>query len=307
MSTTHVQTILLMLAVAAIILVEVGARITAPQPLRVAEAAQFDKPGDPERGRLVFAAGDCASCHASPGQSDRLHLGGGLALASPFGTFRAPNISPDPQDGIGKWRAVDLANALLRGVSPVGNHYYPVLPYSSYAHMSASDVVDLMAFLRALPKVSGRAPPHDINPIFGIRRLVGFWKFLYFDDAPIRPDPQHNEQWNRGHYLVEGLGHCAECHSTRNLFAAIKASTRFAGGPDPEGTGFYPNITPTRIGAWSAQDIAEVLRSGNTPDHGRVGSSMSDVVTNTSMLPESDRDAIAAYVKSLPARPTPRP
>ena len=255
----------------------------------------------------MFAAGDCASCHASPGQSDRLHLGGGLALASPFGTFRVPNISPDPEDGIGKWRTVDLANALLRGVSPDGSHYYPAFPYSSFAHMMAADVVDLMAYLRTLPAVAGRAPTHEINPLFRIRRFVGLWKLIYFDPSPIEPDPRRDEKWNRGRYLVESLGHCAECHSTRNLLGGIKADTRFAGGPDPEGTGFFPNITPRRIGGWSEQDIAEVLRSGNTPNHGRVGSSMSEVVTNTAMLPAEDRDAIATYIKSLPARPTPRP
>jgi mono/diheme cytochrome c family protein len=281
--------------------------ITAPQPISGSERNQFDRAGDPERGRLVFAAGDCASCHASPGQSDRLRLGGGLALASPFGTFRVPNISPDLRDGIGNWRAVDLANALLRGVSPDGSHYYPIFPYPSYAHMIAADVVDLMAYLRTLPAVAGRAPAHDINPIFGIRRFVGVWKALYFDPAPIEPDSQRDEKWNRGRYLVESLGHCAECHATRDLFGGIKPKTRFAGGPDPEGSGFYPNITPTRIGDWSEQDIAEMLRSGNTPSHGRVGSSMSDVIVNTAMLPDRDRDAIAAYIKSLPAQPTPRP
>jgi mono/diheme cytochrome c family protein len=281
--------------------------ITAPEPFSVVEAATFDRSGDPERGRLVFAAGDCASCHASPGQYDRLHLGGGLALASPFGTFRAPNISPDTKDGIGNWRPGDLANALLRGVAPDGSHYYPVFPYSSYAHMSGADVTDLLAYLRTLPKVAGKAPPHDVNPIFRIRRFVGFWKFLYFDATPLTPDPQRDEQWNRGRYLVESLGHCAECHANRDVFGGIKTRTRFAGGPDPEGTGFYPNITPTRIGDWSAQDVAEMLKSGNTPNHGRVGSSMSDVVTNTAMLPETDRNAIAVYIKSLPARPTPKP
>jgi mono/diheme cytochrome c family protein len=295
-------------AVAAVAVVAAGLWwITAPQPISSSERDQFDQRGDAERGRLVFAAGDCASCHASPGQSDRLHLGGGIALASPFGTFRVPNISPDQEDGIGKWRTIDLANALLRGVSPDGSHYYPVFPYSSYAHMTTADIVDLMAYLRTLPAVSGRAPPHDINPLFGIRRFVGVWKALYFDPAPIEADPHQNEQWNRGRYLVESLGHCAECHATRDLFGGIKTKTRFAGGPDPEGTGFYPNITPTRIGNWSEQDIAEMLRSGNTPNHGRVGSSMSDVVINTAMLPDSDRAAIAAYIKSLPARPTPKP
>ena len=281
--------------------------ITAPAPIPAADATPFDQPGDPERGRLVFAVGDCASCHASPGQTDRLHLGGGLALASPFGTFRAPNISPDPVDGIGKWRTVDLANALLRGVSPDGRHYYPVFPYSSFAHMTLTDVVDLMAYLRTLAPVSGRPPSHEINPIFRVRRFVGFWKLLYFDRRPIDPDARRDAKWNRGRYLVESVGHCAECHSKRNLLGGIESKTRFAGGVDPEGTGFYPNITPTRIGGWSEQDIAEVLKSGNTPTHGRVGSSMSDVVTNTAMLPDGDRDAIAAYIKSLPARPTSRP
>ena len=281
--------------------------ITAPQPLSASQIGQFERPGDPVHGQQVFAAGDCASCHASPGQSDRLRLGGGLALASPYGTFRAPNISSDRGDGIGSWRTVDLANALLRGVSPAGRHYYPVFPYPSYAHMNEVDIIDLMAYLRTLPPVRGRTPPHEINPIFRIRRFVGAWKFLYFDPSPIEPDSRRNASWNRGRYLVESLGHCAECHATRDLFGGIKPRTRFAGGPDPEGTGFYPNITPTRIADWSDKDIAEMLKSGNTPKHGRVGSSMSDVVTNTAMLPDSDREAIAIYIKSLPARPTPRP
>jgi mono/diheme cytochrome c family protein len=266
-----------------------------------------DGEGNAERGKLVFAAGDCASCHASPGQSDRLHLGGGLALASPFGTFRAPNISTDPVDGIGNWKTEDLANALLRGVSPGGSHYYPVFPYSSFTHMRPEDVQDLMAYLRTLPAVKGRPPDHDINPIFGIRRFVGFWKLLYFKPGPIQSDATHDEAWNRGRYLSEALSHCAECHSSRDVFGGIKESTRYSGGEDAVGAGFYPNITAARIGDWSAQQLAEVLMTGITPNHGRVGSSMADVVTNLAMLPQSDRDAIAAYVKSLPSRPTPRP
>ncbi len=282
--------------------------VTAPRPAFSADSTSlFDQAGDAKRGEQVFLAGDCASCHASPGQGDRLRLGGGLALASPYGTFRAPNISSDPRDGIGAWTTKDLANALLSGVSPSGHHYYPVFPYSSYAHLRIEDVADLMAYLRTLPAVSGRAPPHDLNPLFSIRRFVGFWKLLYFRPGTIAPDPAHDEQWNRGRYLVEAAGHCAECHSSRNLFGGIKDKTRFAGGQDPDGTGFYPNITPARIGHWSQAQIAEVLTSGNTPDHGRVGSSMADVVTNTAQLPQADRDAIAAYIKSLPARPTEKP
>ena len=282
--------------------------ITEPRPAFAGKAAApLADQGDPARGQLIFAAGDCASCHASPGQSDRLRLGGGLALQSPYGTFRVPNISMDPTDGIGSWRTVDLANALLSGVSPTGSHYYPAFPYSSFAKMDPGDVGDLMAYLRTLPAVSGKSPPHDLAFPFQIRRFVGFWKFLYLDRRPLTPDPNRSQAWNRGQYLAEAVAHCAECHSSRDIFGAIKPKTRFAGGKDPEGVGYIPNITPARIGEWKTEDIAEVLKTGATPNHGRVGSSMTDVVTNTAMLPQSDRDAIAIYIKSLPARDTPRP
>src|SRR3954462_878919 len=155
--------------------------ITTPQPAfaRDAELA-LDGQADPAKGQLVFAAGDCASCHASPGQSNRLRLGGGLALASPHGTFRVPNISMDPVDGIGAWRTIDLANALLSGVAPDGSHYYPAFPYSSYAKMQVSDISDLMAYLQTLPAVSGKPPPHNLSMPFRVRRLVGIWKLLFF-------------------------------------------------------------------------------------------------------------------------------
>jgi mono/diheme cytochrome c family protein len=230
-----------------------------------------------------------------------------MALASPFGTLYVPNISPDPVDGIGKWRAADLANALLAGVSPRGQHYYPAFPYTSFAHIERADVRDLMAYLRTLQPVHHRAPPHDIPFPFSVRRVVGLWKLLYFDRTPIAADPTRDPAWNRGRYLVEGPTHCAECHSSRNLAGAIKESTRFAGGRDPEGVGFMPNITSTAIGAWSIDDIVRILTDRHTPEGREVGSSMEDVVTNTAMLPEDDRRAIAAYIKSLPARPTPKP
>ncbi len=263
--------------------------------------------GDAARGKLVFIAADCASCHARPGQPDRLRLGGGLSLASPFGTFRVPNISPDPVDGIGTWSVTDLANALIAGVSPEHKHYYPAFPYPSYTGMALQDVADLYAYLRTLPPVAGRAPPHDLPLIFRYRRMIAGWKWLFFREgrsaASLTGEPVHD----RGAYLVEVLGHCADCHSTRNVLGAIKPKTRFAGGPDPEGTGFVPNITPDGIGDWSEDDIVRALTTGDTPNHGRLGSSMTDVVANTASLPESDRRAIARYIKSLPARPTPKP
>lgn len=293
---------------AAALVAAVTCVITAPDLFATADLTGIsDHAGNADRGKLVFAAGDCASCHASPGQPDRLRLGGGLALASPYGTFRTPNISMDPVDGIGNWTARDLANALLNGVSPSGSHYYPVLPYPSFTHMRSEDVQDLIAYLRTLPAVKGRPPDHDLNPLFGIRRFVGFWKLLYFRPGPIAPDTTHDEKWNRGRYLSEALAHCAACHSSRDMFGGIKSGTRYAGGQDPEGAGFYPNITPGHIGDWSEQQLAEMLKTGNTPNHGRVGSSMANVVTNMAMLPESDREAIASFIKSLPSKPTARP
>lgn len=280
--------------------------MTAAVP-RYASGDPALKSGDATRGRLVFAAANCAACHATPGQPEPLKLGGGLALASPFGTFRVPNISPDPTDGIGSWSVADLANALIAGVSPERKHYYPAFPYTSYTGMRIEDVEDLYAYLRTLPAVSGRPPPHDLPLLFRFRRPLGLWKLLFFSEGGAEAITNGDAVHDRGAYLAETLGHCAECHSTRNLFGAIKPGTRFAGGPDPEGTGFVPNITPNRIGDWSEEEIATMLMTGETPGHGRVGSSMADVVTNLALLPESDRTAIARYVKSLPPRETQRP
>lgn len=281
---------------------------TKPRPRFVeADASRLEDHADSSRGRLIFAAAHCASCHAAPGQHDRLRLGGGLALASPFGTFHVPNISPDPKDGIGGWSTVDLANALTSGVAPDGAHYFPAFPYTSYAQMRVEDVGDLIAYLRALPPVRTRTRPPDVMFPFDVRRLVGLWKLFYFRQEPIEPIAHESAAWNRGRYLVEAVAHCAECHSSRDILGGIRPDTRFAGGPDPEGTGFVPNITPARLGQWSVNDLVEVLTNGRTPDGRNVGSSMAGIVHNTAMLPQSDREAIAVYIKSLPPRPTPPP
>src|SRR4051794_5237219 len=268
-------------------------------------AADFEKAGDAGRGRVVFEAGDCASCHATPGQPDRRRLGGGMALASLFGTFHPPNISPDPDYGIGSWRTIDLANALMSGVSPSGEHYYPALPYVDYAHMSVDDLRDLMAYLRTLPPAKDKPPPHELHFPMTIRRLVGFWKLIYLNRSPIRHDPGRDPDWNRGHYLVEALGHCAECHSSRNIAGGIKSGTRYAGGADQENVGFVPNITPVGIGHWSRDELHRALTIGVTPRGRVLASTMAEVVTGIAELPEADQRAIAAYIKSLPPRPTP--
>jgi mono/diheme cytochrome c family protein len=292
-------------AAAAVLAATAGAGawiLTMPRPAFAGNAPKLAGPGDPVRGKLVFDAGQCASCHASPGQPDRLRLGGGMALESPFGVFHPPNISPDPRDGIGNWRTVDLANALMSGVRPDGSHLYPALPYTSYAHMRPEDVRDLMAYLRTLPPVAGKPPPHDLPFPLTIRRFVGLWKLFYLDRSLVKDEPGRNSAWNRGHYLVTALAHCAECHSARNMLGAINESSRFAGGQEQGGVGYAPNITQAGLRGWSADDLLQVLTDGHTPGLRRVGSSMADVVTNMAALPEQDRIAIAAYVLSLPPR-----
>lgn len=154
--------------------------------------------------------------------------------------------------------------------------------------MTLVEVQDLMAYFRTLPPVFRPAPDHRLSPLFRLRWRIGLWKALFFDLGR-GPALSGDQQLDRGAYLVETLGHCAKCHSTRNLLGAIREEARFAGEPDPEGVGFVPNITPQAIGRWSEADLVELLRSGKTPDHGAVGSSMRDVVENTARLPESDR------------------
>lgn len=281
-------------------------------PAAVPASALAGRTPDLDNGRTVFNVGGCASCHAVPGQPDRLKLGGGLAMSSPFGTFYVPNISPDPVDGIGRWSEADFVTALLKGTSPKGTHYYPAFPYSSYQLAKVEDVRDLFAFLKTLPAVSGASRDHDLPFPFSIRRTVGVWKLLFMDGRSFAPDPGHDAAWNRGAYLVNGLGHCAECHSPRNGLGGIIAAQRFAGGPNPEGEGWVPNITQKGLSDWSDKAIAYFLATGETPDGDSAGGSMTKVIRNTEQLSDADRAAMAAYLKSLPAvagppRPKPAP
>lgn len=252
-------------------------------------------------GKEMFYAGGCNSCHAVPKQSDKTKLGGGLALGSPFGTFYVPNISPDPKDGIGSWSEAQFVTAMTKGTSPSGEHLFPAFPYSSYQRMTYDDLRDLFAFLKTLPPVSGKVRDHDLPFPFNIRRTLGFWKLLFLDGKPFEPDPSQSAQWNRGAYLVNGPGHCAECHSPRNALGGIISNLRFTGGPSPDGQGGVPNITQFKLKDWSLADIAGTLEDGMTPDSDRVGGSMIEVVRDTSQLTAEDRAAIATYIKSLPA------
>jgi mono/diheme cytochrome c family protein len=248
----------------------------------------------------MFNAGGCSSCHAVPDQPDRLRLGGGLALKSPFGTFYVPNISPDPVDGIGRWTEADFVTALTKGTSPTGTHYFPAFPYTSYQRAKVEDVRDIFAYVKTLQAVPGKVRDHDLPFPFNIRRNVGIWKLLFMDGKPFMADAARSSQFNRGAYLVNGLGHCAECHSPRNVLGGIVAAQRFAGGLDPEGEGWVPNITQKGLGEWSLKDFDYFLETGGLPDGDSAGGSMARVIKNTSQLPAEDRAAMAEYLKLLP-------
>lgn len=278
-------------------------------PSRIPADALGPRTANLANGEIMFDIGGCSSCHATPQQKDRTRLGGGLALATPFGTFRVPNISPDTTHGIGGWSEADFVNAMKKGIGNDGEHLYPAFPYTSYQHMQIDDVRDLFAYLRTLPPVATPSQPHDIPFPFNVRRGLGLWQLFYVDGKAFVPDNSRDAVWNRGAYLVEGPGHCAECHSPRNLIGGIDPDRRFAGGPDAEGKGWVPNITPHADGIpdYSVKDIAYLLETGFTPDLDSVGSSMADVVANTSKLSAADRLAIATYIKSLPPRPGKRP
>jgi len=273
-----------------------------------------------DNGRTMFDIGGCVSCHAVPNKDpdkvDPRRLGGGLALTTPFGIFYVPNISPDPKNGIGRWSEANFVTALWKGTSAHGTNLYPAFPYTSYQHMQLNDVRDLFAYLKTLPPVPGKVRRHDLKFPYNERRLIGAWKLLFLRGGPFVPDPSHGAQWNRGAYLVNGPGHCAECHSPRNMFGAIIDSERFAGGPTPDGTGWVPNITPVGLQQgsnakepWSEKDIANFLDDGMTPSGDFAGSTMAAVIRDTSLLGADDRAAIANYIYTLPPvqGPTPPP
>ncbi|MDX8443361.1 cytochrome c [Mesorhizobium australafricanum] len=287
--------------------VAVGWVLSAPVRLDAGTVAQLG-PGDSAKGKRIFYAGGCTACHAKPGsQGDaRLQLVGGLELKTPFGTFVPPNISQDQKDGIGAWSEEDFANAMLKGVSPSGEHFYPSFPYASYARMKPADIADLYAFMKTLPAVAGKAPDHKLSFPFTIRRGIGLWKRLYLSPEPVIALPDGApDKVLAGRYLVEGPGHCGECHTPRDFAGGLKKAEWLAGAVATEGKGIVPNITPdgNSIKSWSEADIANYLETGFTPDFDSVGGAMVDVQRNMAQLTADDRAAIAAYLKAVPPHP----
>lgn len=283
--------------------------VLVTRPRTISATSLAPRTPDVANGRLVFDIGGCASCHATPGQADRLQLGGGLALASPFGIFKVPNVSSDAGTGIGAWTEQQFVSALLRGTGRKGEHLYPSFPYTSYQRMTLTDARDLFAYMKTLPAVAQPSQRHELSFPFNVRLLLGGWKSLFLDGETFRPDSTKSAAHNRGAYLTEALGHCAECHSRRNVLGGIAAASRYAGGATPDGKGWVPNITPHEDGlaGWSRSDLTYFLKSGVTPNGFPVDDEMGKVVANTARLSDTDRAAMAEYLANLPARPGRKP
>lgn len=267
-------------------------------------AREVDSPE--ARGKYILHASGCVTCHTADGD-DSVALAGGRALETRFGTFHAPNITPDSESGIGGWSLEDFTRALKEGLAPDGSPYYPAFPYTSYAGMREQDIADLFAYLNVLEPVENAVPEHALAFPYNLRAALWPWRWLFFDADRAPPRREEDTAFNRGSYLVNTLGHCGECHTPRNRLGALQRGRHLAGNPDgPEDRGI-PNITPHEdagIGGWGRRDLTFFLQTGFFPDGDVAGGGMGAVIRdNTSNLSDSDRDAIAAYLRAIEAHP----
>lgn len=261
--------------------------------------------GDAQRGLRVFNESGGCSCHTNyPDEGrDAPVLAGGRALTTPFGVYYSTNITPDAETGIGRMSNADFIQAMQEGVSPDGQNYFPIFPYTSFTGMSEKDLLDLRAYLSTLPAVRRNNKSPDAMPPFSWRWGVSLWKWLNFKPGRWQPDPSQSEDWNRGDYLVSTPSHCGECHSPRTWSGGLDRSMWLAGSADGPDGELAPNITPdvkTGIGSWHLPDIVWFLETGFKPDGDDTQGLMSEVIEHGyAHLPTDDLDAIAIYLKSI--------
>jgi mono/diheme cytochrome c family protein len=269
--------------------------LTAASPA----AADEDASG---RGEYLVRAGGCVSCHTAAGGQP---LAGGRALATPFGTFYSPNITPDPDTGIGRWTDAQFLRALREGVRPDGANYFPVFPYPSFTGITDGDALAIKAYLFSVPPVRQQNRAHDIGFPFSWRFLQTGWKLLFFTPGPFQPVPERSTAYNRGAYLATALAHCGECHTPRNILGAMRSSLRLAGTPDGPDGQLVPNITPdpgTGIGKWEKGDVVELLKTGTTPEQSKVKGAMRETIQDgLKYLSDADLEAVADYLFAQPS------
>jgi mono/diheme cytochrome c family protein len=259
-----------------------------------------------QKGEYLARAGDCIACHTAP--EGRL-FAGGRPMATPFGTLYTSNITPDPDTGIGKWTADQFYGAMHSGRFPDGGLIYPAMPFASYTKVTRADSDAIFAYLRTVPPVHQANRPHDLRFPYDNRSLILGWRTLFFNEGEFRPDPKRSAEWNRGAYLVEGLGHCGMCHTPINMLGGNTESAAFEGGLIPMQNWYAPSLVSDReagLGDWSIQDITDLLRTGVSA-RGVVYGPMAEVVYNSlQYLSDEDITAMAVYLKSL-AEGTPPP
>nr|WP_314546846.1 cytochrome c [uncultured Massilia sp.] len=254
-----------------------------------------------ERGRYLAQAGDCIACHTVPGAKI---FSGNRAMPTPFGTLYAPNITPDRATGIGNWSAQDFYNMMHTGRSPKGYLLYPAMPFASYTKVTRADSDAIFAYLRSVPAVRQAAREHELRFPYNNRALLIGWRTLYFNEGEYQPDRNKPADWNRGAYLVQGLGHCSMCHTPINALGGSSQEKAFQGGLIPMQNWYAPSLTSNReagLGDWALQDIVDLLQKG-VSHRGTVYGPMAEVTYN-SLQHMSDEDvrAMAVYLKSLPA------
>jgi mono/diheme cytochrome c family protein len=251
-----------------------------------------------ERGQSVFLASGCAACHTA---EDGEFLAGGQGLETPFGTFFGPNITSDQEYGIGGWTEANFDRAVREGIAPNGSPYYPAFPYTSYTGMTDHDVADLWAYLQTVPAVAEPSQAHELALPYRWRLPLRAWRWLYFEQGGPEVSSDQPDAWLRGAYLVEVLGHCGQCHTPRTFLGGLDHDLAFAGTADGPNGRPVPDITPDGIDDWGVSDIVFFLNIGMLPDGDFAGGDMAEVISeSTSELTESDRQAIAIYLMTLP-------
>ncbi|REG50700.1 mono/diheme cytochrome c family protein [Paraburkholderia sp. BL6669N2] len=254
------------------------------------------------RGEYLARAGDCIACHTMP--AGKL-FGGGRPMETPFGTLYSPNISSDKDTGIGKWSAREFYRMMHTGKSRDGSLLYPAMPFASYTKITRADSDAIYAYLQSVPPIHQPNRPHELSFPFNQRQLLRGWRSLYMHEGEYQPDPTQSVEWNRGAYLVEGLGHCTMCHTAINALGGNSPSKQFEGGLIPMQNWYAPSLTSNKeagLGDWSIDDIVDLLHSG-VSRRGAVYGPMAEVVYDSfQYLSEDDVRAVAVYLKALPAR-----
>ena len=252
-----------------------------------------------QRGAQLATLGDCATCHTAPGGET---FAGGRPVQTPFGTIYSTNITPDPATGIGHWSQAAFQRAMREGVNREGDHLYPAFPYDHFTLLNAADNAALYAFIMTRQPVQARTPQNQLPFPLSVRFILAGWKLLFFREGPYEQNLAHDERWNRGAYLANGIGHCGACHTPRNSFGAEMGTQHFGGG-EAEGWHAYAiNADSESFEAWNTESLHMFLARGWHDRHGNAHGPMAPVSQNLSSVPDADVEAIAAYVASVMAR-----